>query len=75
MGNSTRKDKLRSKFKTELEARPTNLETNYHEVFEKINDMEIGEELQSDQWVIVRVPNGWMVWRINIGSIFVPETA
>jgi hypothetical protein len=35
--------------------------------------MELGEEIRDDVWNIVKVPGGYIVKRLNMGTVFVPE--
>lgn len=44
-----------------------------HPIFSQLATMELGEEIVDGVWDIVRVPNGWMVKRLNMDTVFVPE--
>ena len=46
-----------------------------HEIWAQLADMEIGDEFQDDVWNIVKVPGGYIVKRLNMGMVFVPEKA
>lgn len=44
-----------------------------HPIWSQLSDMEIGDEFKDDVWNIVRVPGGYIVKRLNMGTVFVPE--
>lgn len=46
---------------------------NDHPIFSQMDGLEIGEEIIDDVWNIVRVPNGWIVKRLNMDTVFIPE--
>jgi len=46
-----------------------------HPLWSKLDEMELGEEIKDDVWNVVKIPGGFIVKRLNWGSIFVPETA
>jgi len=45
-----------------------------HPIFSQLATMELGEEIVDGIWDIVKVPNGWIVKRLNMDTVFVPET-
>ena len=44
-----------------------------HPIFSQLATMALGEEIVDGVWDIVRVPNGWIVKRLNMDTVFVPE--
>ena len=44
-----------------------------HPVFSEWTDMELGDEITDDIWNVVRVPGGFIVKRLNMDTVFVPE--
>lgn len=44
-----------------------------HPLWSQLSGMEIGEEFKDDVWTIVKVPGGYIVNRLNWGTVFVPE--
>ena len=44
-----------------------------HPIFSDWDDMVIGDEVADDVWDIVRVPGGFIVKRLNMDTVFVPE--
>lgn len=76
MAKKTRLEKIQEKFQSRIESRKSVSEREadgYHPIFEEMGDMELGEELKDDVWNIVRVPGGYIVKRLNMGTVFVPE--
>lgn len=76
MPKKTRAEKAKEKFKDKLEKRKKFEERDaddYHPIFEDMSDMELGEEIKDDVWSIVKVPGGFIVKRLNMGTVFVPE--
>ena len=51
----------------------TKVKIKNHPVFSQWEDMTIGEEITDDVWNIVRVPGGYIVKRLNMDTVFVPE--
>jgi hypothetical protein len=73
----SRLDELKSKFNSKLENRKPVSEREadgYHPIFSEMSAMELGEEIKDDVWNIVKVPGGYIVKRLNMGTVFVPET-
>ncbi len=64
---------IRDKFISKVEKRKITPAFDYHEAFLTMDDLEIGEEFRDDIWTIIRIPYGWIIKGINIGSIFVPH--
>lgn len=72
----TRLEKLQERFNNKIESRTAVSEReadNYHPIFSEMDDMELGEEIKDDVWNIVKVPAGWIVKRLNMGTVFVPQ--
>jgi len=70
-------DDVKNKFSAKLSNRKTIEERetkNYHPIFSEMSRMALGEEIQDDIWNIVRVPGGYIVKRVNMGMVFVPQT-
>ena len=44
-----------------------------HSIFSEWDDMAIGEEIIDDVWNVVRVSGGYIVKRLNMDTVFVPE--
>ena len=44
-----------------------------HPIFSQMDGMDLGEEIKDDVWNIVKVPQGWIVKRLNFGTVFIPE--
>ena len=71
-----RLEELKNKFSAKLGNRKTVDEReakNYHPIFSEMKDLALGEEIQDDVWNIVKVPGGYIVKRLNMGTVFVPE--
>ena len=45
-----------------------------HPIFSEWDDMELGEEIIDDVWNVVKVPGGYIVKRLNMDTVFVPQT-
>lgn len=73
--NNGRLAEIKERYKKKIDYRDKIPASDYHPVFEAIDEMEIGEEIKDDVWVIVRIHNGWIVKRIETGggTVFVPE--
>ena len=72
----TRLEELKGKFKHKIDNRKTVSEREadgYHPIFSEMEDMEVGEEIKDDVWNIVKVPGGYIIKRLNMGTVFVPE--
>jgi len=72
----TRLEKIQGKFQQKIDNRTAVSEREadgYHPIFSEMEDMEVGEEIKDDVWNIVGVPNGYIVKRLNMGTVFVPE--
>jgi hypothetical protein len=70
-------DDVKNKFSAKLGNRKTVEEReakNYHPIFSEMGQMALGEEIQDDIWNIVRVPGGYIVKRVNMGMVFIPQT-
>jgi len=46
-----------------------------HSIFSEWNSMELGDEIIDDVWNVVKVPGGFIVKRLNMDTVFVPEKA
>jgi hypothetical protein len=46
---------------------------NEHPIWGQLDEMKIGDEIIDDVWNIVRIPGGYIVKRLNMGMVFVPE--
>ena len=44
-----------------------------HPIFSEWEDMVLGDEIIDDVWNVVRVPGGYIVKRLNMDTVFVPE--
>lgn len=44
-----------------------------HPIFSEWADMQLGDEIIDDIWNVVRVPGGYIVKRLNMDTVFVPE--
>lgn len=64
---------LRKKFENKLKNRKTLESANFHEVFNSMSTLEVGEELKDDIWTIIKTLFGWIVKGINIGVVFIPN--
>jgi len=69
-----RREDLKQRFKDRIDKREIKTPTDFHEVFDYMTDLEIGEEIKDDVWTIIKIPGGWIVRRLNFGTVFVPET-
>jgi hypothetical protein len=71
-----RLDEIKSKFQAKIDSRTSvsNKDAdNYHPIFSEMDSMEIGEEIKDDVWNIVRVPGGYIVKRLSMGTVFIPK--
>ena len=48
---------------------------NTHPLWSQLSEMTLGDEIQDDVWNIVKIPGGFIVKRLNWGTVFVPETS
>jgi hypothetical protein len=70
-----RLEEIKNRYHKKIENRVSKINAaDYHPVFENISDMEVGEEIRDDIWIIIRIPQGWIVKGANIGTVFVPAT-
>jgi len=69
-----RLDELKTKFKDRIDNRNITTPNDFHEIFYQMDSMEIGEEIIDDVWTIIKIPNGWIIKRLNFGTVFVPQT-
>ena len=47
--------------------------TKDHLIWGQLAGMELGEEFQDDVWTIVKVPQGYIVNRLNWSTVFIPK--
>lgn len=69
------KAELESKFADKINKRNAILQKDYHPIFASVEmtNMVVGEEIQDDEWSIIKVPNGWIVKRLKFQTVFIPE--